>query len=320
MGPPGTCPDAHDANARLAFRLRAHSETLSTSSIDLAGAALASRADSTGGGGGGGGGGGRGGGGGGGASTAVRPSPMAVARRLRVSASPYVVLHGYANRSVARAMRAEVIHSIRECSETGEGHDRRRLGAPAAGLPLLRAFETDPYLLSIARHHLVGARASGGAAAGTVNVKAQSGLTLAGENSGGGWHKDTIGRGIKALMYLDDVDGGNGPFAMLRHYTERQLVWSPDAVSGVRRRLNESVVLRACAAPGSQARIEELHASMGAVIVFEISSAHRGMPCKHRERASLTNYYRVRKASTVCKPERHIAEGPFMHARSAVRE
>ena len=237
---------------------------------------------------------------------------MAVARRLRVGVSPYVVLHGYVNRSVARAMRAEVVHAINECSETGEGHDRRRLGA-ATDLPLTQAFEADPYLLAIARHHLSSGSGSGSGRA--VNVKAQAGLTLAGENSGGGWHKDTIGRGIKALMYLDDVDASNGPFAMLRHYSERQLVWSPDAVSGIRRRLNESVVLRACAAPGSKARIEELHASMGAVIVFEISSAHRGMPCKQRERASLTNYYRVAKASTTCKAGRHVADGPFMHAR-----
>ena len=119
-------------------------------------------------------------------------SPEDVARRLRISISPYVVLHGYWNRSMALIARAEVVAALDQCSETGEGMDRRRLGATVP-FPLSRRFEADPYLLEVARSHLRR----------RVNVKAQVGLTLAGECSGGGWHKDTMTRGIKALMYLD---------------------------------------------------------------------------------------------------------------------
>jgi hypothetical protein len=50
-----------------------------------------------------------------------------------------------------------------------------------------------------------------------------------------------------------------------------------------------------------------LHASMGSAVVFEISSAHRGMPCTHGHRASLTNYYKVSKASTICAWRRRSA-------------
>ena len=104
-------------------------------------------------------------------------------------------------------------------------------------------------------------------------------------------------KGIKAMMYLDDVDASNGPFAMLLGYQDRQLVWAPDVVSGVRRRLNQSEVNRAVS---SGSRVENLYARMGSVIIFEISNAHRGMPCKSGERVSLTNYYKVSKASTTC--------------------
>ena len=96
---------------------------------------------------------------------------------------------------------------------------------------------------------------------------------------------------------------------MLRNYEDRRLAWSPDAVSGVRRRLNESVVERACRVGGSRA--EELHARMGTLIIFEISSAHRGAPSRRGERVTLTNYYKVAKASTVCREGQHVTDGPF---------
>lgn len=267
VGGGGSCPDAKQANSRLVARLAA--------SFDV--------------------------------SQGGRPSPASLARKLRVSRSPYVLLHGYWNRSKAAAARAEAVAALSECSETGEGHDRRRLGATAA-FPLIKRFEDDAYLLQIARHHLAKVVAKP-KAGHSVNVKAQAGLTRAGEASGGGWHKDTISRGIKALLYLDDVHAANGPFAMLLDYEDGRLEWNRDAVSGVRRRLNESVVARATR--GGQAHVRELHASMGTVVVFEISSAHRGKPCHGGERASLTNYYKVGKASTSCRAGQHVADGPF---------
>jgi len=310
-----SCPDAHEANTQLAARL--------SSSVDLG--AMGTRP--------------------------LRPSASSLVRRLRVSSSPYVVLQHYVNRSVALAMRAEVVAAIGECSEAGEGHDRRRLGAPVT-YPLMRAFERDPYLLDVARHHLGatvarldsgpthhghaselagahGVTANRSAHTSTskasivtkgrtlmtpvvakpINVKAQAGFTRAGENSGGGWHKDTLSRGIKALLYLDDVDATNGPFSMLLNYKDRALRWSRDAVSGIKRRLNESVVEEACRTGGSH--VESLHASMGSVIIFEISSVHRGMPCQQRERVSVTNYYKVSKPNTTCSTGSQHAGSAF---------
>ena len=235
-----------------------------------------------------------------------RPSPSSVAHLLRVGSAPYVLLRHYLNRSAAQELRAEVVASVQECSETGEGLDRRRLGATAS-FPLIERFERDGYLLEIAREHF--ARSRGARDSGWLNVKAQAGLTMAGESSGGGWHKDTLKSGIKVLLYLDDVGHSNGPFAMLLNYSDRKLMWSADAVSGIKRRLSDSAVARVRHADGSY--VQELHASMGSAVVFEISSAHRGMPCTHGHRASLTNYYKVSKASTMCSEGRHVADGPF---------
>ena len=99
---------------------------------------------------------------------------------------------------------------------------------------------------------------------------------------------------------------------MLLNYSDHLLTWHSDTVSGIRRRLNSSVVDYACRVGHSH--VVELHASMGTVIVFEISSAHRGMPCQRGERASLTNYYKVQKKNTACKAGANVADGPFKRA------
>ena len=100
-----------------------------------------------------------------------------------------------------------------------------------------------------------------------------------------------------------------GPFALLLNYTTQELPWSADAVSGVRRRLNDSVVEGLVR--GGNTDVYEIHAPMGSVVLFEISSVHRGMPCARGARATVTNYYKVAKASTTCHAGASMASSPF---------
>jgi len=238
------------------------------------------------------------------------PTAGVIADSLVAGSSPFMVLHGYWNRSKAEATRAEVSQAIEQCSEAGEGKDRRRMGITSPkNFPLMQSFQNDPFLLEIAKRHQRKA----------VNVRAQAGVTLPGEASGGGWHKDTMARGLKAMMYLDDVDETNGPFAMLINYRDKHLRFSPDAVSGIFRRLNNSVI-DDYLLQNSNARVDTLHASMGSVIVFEISSVHRGMPCNERPRVSLTNYYKVKKAPTTCNAGTSLAKSEFLRVGRQRRE
>ena len=85
----------------------------------------------------------------------------------------------------------------------------------------------------------------------------------------------------------------------------------PSPVSGIKRRLNGSDIEHAVASSGGKARVQELHAPMGSVVVFEISSVHVGLPCAEGERISLTNYYKVSKKETSCAANEHVKPGPF---------
>ena len=219
------------------------------------------------------------------------PSPVDVVGRLRARKLPYVVVDGYWNASRTRAARAEVLLALAGCSEVNDdGGDQRRLGLSerhARLFPLAAEFAEDSYLRQVAAAFL---RTS-------FNTKVQAGLTRAGQASGGGWHRDTRRPGIKAMVYLDDVGPRNGPFAMLLGYDEQRLEHSHDPLSKRTTRFNASAIegeVRLGAA------VHPIHAAAGALIIFEISSVHRGMPCEGGERAVLTNYYRVKRPSTTC--------------------
>ena len=212
------------------------------------------------------------------------PSATDIAAALHDYSRPFVVVHGYWNASRVSAARAELTRSLAECHETNEdGSDLRRLGTPT---PLAAGFAHDAFLQRTARAYL---RKS-------FNTKVQAGLARAGESSGGGWHQDTRGPGIKAMIYLDDVDESNGPFAMLLGYDQHRLKHSPDPRGRVTRYNQSSIEIEI----SHGARVHPVYARAGSLIVFEISRVHRGMPVARGERAALTNYYKVKRPSTVC--------------------
>ena len=227
------------------------------------------------------------------AGSPSRPPVAEVVSQLRARRLPFVVVPRFWNASRAAAARVEVRRALTDCHEINEdGGDRRRLGLDAQphNFPLAADFGADPYLRAVAKAFLQPA---------SFNTKVQAGLTRPGESSGGGWHRDTRARGIKALLYLDDVGPRDGPFAMLLGYDERTLQHAPDPLGKGRvTRYNDSAIAEQVRRHG--ATVQPVHAEAGALILFEISSVHRGTPCERGERAVLTNYYKVRRASTVC--------------------
>ena len=201
---------------------------------------------------------------------------------LTPSSAPYTIVHGYWNASVAAAARAEVQELLRLCHERGEGGDNRTLGASRLArqwpdrFPLVLSFERDPVLRQ---------RAAAQLHRPSVTVDTLASVTGPGAASGGGWHKDNLTPGVKALVYLDAVTPHNGPFTMLLGYDDRRVAALPGRGG---RRYAEAAVARAVA---EGARAQPLLAPAGTVIVFETSSIHRGAPATAGVRHALTNYY-----------------------------
>ena len=208
-------------------------------------------------------------------------------KRLFPSSAPFLVLPQHWSRSKAVAAREQVLEAMGLCHDTGEGGDNRTMGISdiAKAVPrrfhLITAFAQDRRLHRMAASHL-------GMAPADVRVKTLAGSTAPGQASGAGWHKDGLKRGVKVLMYLDDVhEGGVGPFAMLLNYSDATLKHATDR-RGRRTRFDEAAV---DGQVKQGARVCEIFGGAGTAVIFETSSVHRGMPARIGGRVTLTNYY-----------------------------
>jgi hypothetical protein len=231
---------------------------------------------------------------------AILPTSAALAAsaaRLQAAKDPVLVLPRFWSAAQADAAKAEVLAALRSCSEQGQGGDRRSFGVERAhtwgwghGSTAIRAFTHDKQLAGAARAFLNS---------DTPNVhKLALGGFVSGpsQDSGGGWHQDAPWRGIKALMYLDDVgEPADCAFAVLRHYHPRRL---RPLVQPGRPGYSEAAV---AAEVARGARIEPVLAPRGSVVLFDTSSVHRGLPCGvGRNRSSLTIYFA--NAMRTCEP------------------
>ena len=118
--------------------------------------------------------------------------------------------------------------------------------------------------------------------------------------SAGGWHKDKSiinGPGFKALLYLQDVRArGQGPFMMLLGYRDHAewMAGGLDTCNTNKQqqpRFAESDVLAHVRSSSPRARVVEIFAPKGSVVLFETSSIHRGGDVVNSSRAVAINYY-----------------------------
>ena len=110
--------------------------------------------------------------------------------------------------------------------------------------------------------------------------------------SGGGWHRDSMyEKQIKAISYLSDVDGDNGPFQyVVGSHSKGSVLRTLDLHHGPNlKRFRADDLERWC--ESNQERVETIVGSAGDVILVDTRGLHRGMPIISGTRYALTNYY-----------------------------
>ena len=111
--------------------------------------------------------------------------------------------------------------------------------------------------------------------------------------SGGGWHRDSLTRQFKTMLYLTDVSPDNGPFQIIEssHHLLQMIKDNRSAhlPYGQVRITQEQVdkVLES----SSYERLHTLSYPAGTLLIFDSSTIHRGCPIKVGTRLALTNYY-----------------------------
>ncbi|MBU79564.1 MAG: hypothetical protein CMD29_05525 [Flavobacteriales bacterium] len=123
-------------------------------------------------------------------------------------------------------------------------------------------------------------------------------------SSGGGWHRDSDGIQIKAMVYLNNVESNNGPFLFITNSKTKDAKRKPienfnSILFYLKRffkygkirdpRYSENSILDFFR-KRKQDPIE-ISAPKGTVVLFDSSFIHRGKLIQHGQRYTLTNYY-----------------------------
>lgn len=224
-----------------------------------------------------------------------------IARYLQLGTRPFFVLPHYWTPGKANDLRKQIERLQTRCWERGEGGDVRTFGAERFSA-LAGEFRNDRFLTSVT--HSFMRRQARSRAARYRPVTLVNNVTYApGQHtdSGGGWHRDMARTepGIKALMYLDDVDSDTGPFTMLLSPADGKLTpnTNPDELRSTR--YNEDDVLQHVDVIAGAA-VAEILAPRGSVIVFLAHNVHRGKMLNAGGRVAVTSYYHGH-APTPCK-------------------
>ena len=104
-------------------------------------------------------------------------------------------------------------------------------------------------------------------------------------NSGGGWHRDSREKQIKAIVYLTDVNENSGPFLFLPHSKQFDLQTRQNKPT----RYDDEVVEKFCIENNLEPF--KVLAKKGTVVLVDTSYIHRGANIQEGTRYSYTNYY-----------------------------
>ena len=110
--------------------------------------------------------------------------------------------------------------------------------------------------------------------------------------SGGSWHRDSIFRQFKSIVYLTDVDENNGPFEMIiNSHIPKQIKKDEKSANyeSMQSRFDAQEIDRLV--KQHPERLKTLTGKAGTVILVDTSVIHRGIPLKQGTRYALTNYF-----------------------------
>ena len=153
----------------------------------------------------------------------------------------------------------------------------------------IRKFAEDEFLTSLANYY--NAKDTCNAFTMANRIEAHSGN----KGSGEGWHRDSIFRQFKSIVYLSDVNEENGPFELIEKSHKLSSIIK-DTKSGntdcMESRFDNDTVNKI--ANENLDRHKIIVADAGTVLLVDTSIIHQGRPIKKGVRYALTNYFFTR--------------------------
>ena len=110
--------------------------------------------------------------------------------------------------------------------------------------------------------------------------------------SGGGWHRDSIFRQFKSILYLNDVNENNGAYQIIEKSHKLPYILKDMKAADLKfkniRFTGEQIEKILERDPS---RLKTFTGKAGTLIVKDCSAIHRGSPLKSGKRYALTNYF-----------------------------
>ena len=146
-------------------------------------------------------------------------------------------------------------------------------------IPELKEFRYDPLVLKIAN-------AYNGFKSFSGSLVYQHDTTHGREKSH--YHVDTFLRQFKSMMYLDDVDIGNGPFSYIPGSHRNRKFFIKKQIKGNKN--NKNNVFEIDEVRPMLSKEKQVCVPAGSLLMMDVGCIHRGAPQEERTRSVLMNY------------------------------
>ena len=110
--------------------------------------------------------------------------------------------------------------------------------------------------------------------------------------SGGGWHRDSVYRQLKSILYLNNVDENNGAYQLIEKSHKLPYILKDMKAANLKftnTRFTSEQIEKILEREPS--RLKTMTGKAGTLIVKDCSVIHRGSPLKSGKRFALTNYF-----------------------------
>jgi hypothetical protein len=146
-------------------------------------------------------------------------------------------------------------------------------------IPELKEFRFDPFVLNIAKAYNGFPSYSGA-------LVYQHDTVYGREKSH--YHVDTFVRQFKSMMYLDDVDVGNGPFSYIPGSHRKRQLFIKKQLKGNKN--NKDNVFDESEISSMLIKERSVCVPAGSLLMMDVGCIHRGAPQTERSRSVLMNY------------------------------